>query len=152
MSEDSKKNFQNESADNIRTSSDTSDSVVTENTPLAKPKGKRLKIVEVDGENETETSQNLNGIGRVGETPNEAQNKMEPQTETINRTMESGNLQSVEKSQVEPEPELPALVLKAQKEGSKMFKLGRFAEAAEQFTQAIDILQKGKKEKSYEIL
>ena len=52
-----------------------------------------------------------------------------------------------EKSQVEPEPELPALVQKAQNDGLKMFKLGRFAEAAEYYTQAIDILQKGKKAK-----
>ena len=114
-----------------------------ENTASAKPQGKRLKIVEVDGVKETETSQNLNGMSSVDETSNETRNETEPQTETVNKTMESSNLQSAEKSQVEPEPELPALVLKAQKEGTKMFKLGRYAEAAEQFTQAIDILQKG---------
>lgn len=103
--------------------------------------------MEVDGENKTETSQNLNGIGCVGEISNEPHNDVEQQTETIDRTIKSDNLQSAEKSQVEPEPELPALVLKAQKEGLKLFKLGRYAEAAEQFTQAIDILQKGKKGK-----
>lgn len=146
MPEDSK-NLQSESEDNIRTSSNTSDSVVTANTPSAKPKGKRLKIVEVEGEKETETSPNLNGSGSVGETSNEPHNEVEQQTETDNRTMENDNLQSVEKSELKPEPELPTLVQKAQQEGSKMFKLGRFAEAAEQFTQAIDILQKGTKEK-----
>ena len=101
--------------------------------------------MEVDGENETKTSQNLNGEGCVGETSNEGHNDMEHQTEPLDRTTESGNLQSAEKSQVEPEPELPALVQKAQNDGLKMFKLGRFAEAAEHYTQAIDILQKGKK-------
>lgn len=142
------KNFQNESEDNGRTSSNTSNSFVTENTASAKPKGKRLKIVEVDGGKETKTSQNLNGEGSVGETSNEARNyDMEQQTEPLDKTRESSNLHSVEKSQVEPEPELPALVLKAQEDGSKMFKLGRYAEAAEQFTQAIDILQKGNKGK-----
>lgn len=139
------KNFQNESEDNDRTSSNTGDSTVTENTASAKPKGKRLKIVEVDSGKDTESSQNLNSEGCVGETANEMSNEMEPQTETVNRTMESDNLQSAEKSQAEPEPELPALVRKAEKEGTKMFKLGRYAEAAEQFTQAINILQKGRK-------
>lgn len=103
--------------------------------------------MEVDGGKETKTSENLNGKGCVGETSNEARNDMEQQTEPLDKTRESGNLHSVEKSQVEPEPELPALVLKAQKDGSEMFKLGRYAEAAEQFTQAIDILQKGNKGK-----
>lgn len=104
--------------------------------------------MEVDGGKETKTSQNLNGEGCVGETSNEARNyDMEQQTEPLDKTRESSNLHSVEKSQVEPEPELPALVLKAQEDGSKMFKLGRYAEAAEQFTQAIDILQKGNKGK-----
>lgn len=103
--------------------------------------------MEVDGENETKTSQNLNGEGCVGETSNEGGNDMEQQTEPLDRTTESCNLQSPEKSQVEPEPELPALVQKAQQDGLKMFKLGRFAEAAEHYTQAIDILQKGKKAK-----
>ena len=117
------------------------------NTASAKPKGKRLKIVEVDGENETKTSQNLNGEGNVGEMSNEGCNAMEQQTEPLDRTTESGNLQSAEKSQLEPEPELPSLVQKAQNDGLKMFKLGRFAEAAEHYTQAIDILQKGKRAK-----
>lgn len=141
------KDFQNETEDNDRTCSNTSDSFVMKNTASAKPKGKRLKIVEVDGENETTTSQNLNGEGNIGEMSNEGCNDLDQQTEPLDRTTESGNLQSAEKSQVEPEPELPALVQKAQNDGLKMFKLGRFAEAAEYYTQAIDILQKGKKAK-----
>ena len=141
------KDFQNETEDNDRTCSNTSDSFVMKNTASAKPKGKRLKIVEVDGENETTTSQNLNGEGNIGEMSNEGCNDLDQQTEPLDRTTESGNLQSAEKSQVEPEPEFPALVQKAQNDGLKMFKLGRFAEAAEYYTQAIDILQKGKKAK-----
>ena len=104
--------------------------------------------MEVDGENETKNSPNLNGKGSVGGTLNEARNDLEQKTEPLDRTTESGNLHSVEKSQVEPEPELPALVMKAQKDGLQMFKLGRFAEAGEHFTQAIDILQKGEKKKA----
>lgn len=140
-------NFQNETENNDRTSSNTSDYFVTKNSASAKPKGKRLKIVEVDGENETKASQNLNGKGCVGETSNEGHNDMKQHTEPLDRTTENGNLRSAEKSQVEREPELPALVQKAQNDGLKMFKLGRFAEAAEHYTQAIDILQKGKQAK-----
>lgn len=103
--------------------------------------------MDVEGEKETETSPNLNGSGSVGETSNEPHDEVEQQTETNNRTMENDNVQSVEKSELKPEPELPTLVQKAQQEGIKMFKLGSFAEAAEQFTQTIDILQKGTKEK-----
>ncbi|KAJ7352830.1 Sperm associated antigen 1 [Desmophyllum pertusum] len=104
-------NYKNESDDNERTSSNTH--IAIENVATTTPKGKRLKIVEVDGENEPETSQNFNA----------------------------------EKSQVEKLPQLPGLVLKAQDEGKRLFKLGRYAEAAEEFTQAIDILQKGKDDK-----
>ena len=106
--------------------------------------------MEVDGENEPETSQNFNGESCVNETSNKPSNDTTVQqtTETINRTMDSdNNLQSAEKSQKDKLVQLPGLVLKAQDEGTRLFKLGRYAEAAEQFTQAIDILQKGKDDK-----
>ena len=60
-----------------------------------------------------------------------------------NRTEENEDFGSVEESRSVENPDLPGLVVKAQKEGTQLFKLGQFAEAAERFTQAIDILQKG---------
>lgn len=145
-------NSKNESEDNERTSSNNVESVVTENTPSTKPKGKRLKIVEVDGDNETETSQNLNGESNINETAlNKPSNDIvqQPEVTEINRTVDSDNdLLSTVKPQLEKPPELPALVLKGQSEGTQLFKLGRYAEAAEQFTQAIDILKKGKEGKN----
>ncbi|XP_078383577.1 sperm-associated antigen 1-like [Oculina patagonica] len=137
--------LKNESEDNERTSSNNGVSAVTVNTPSAKPKGKRLKIVEVDSKNETETSQNLNGESHVSETSNKSSIDVVQETETIERTMETdNNLQTAEKPRLEKPPELPGLVVKGQNEGKRLFKLGRYAEAAEQFTQALDILQKDK--------
>ena len=140
-------NFKTQSRDSEKISSNNGESVVTENTS-AKPKGKRLKIVEVNSENEMETSQNLNATSHISETSNKPSNNMDQQTEAIDRTVETdNNLQSAEKSPLKKPPELPGLVLKGQSEGKRLFKLGRYAEAAEQFTQAIDILQKGKESK-----
>ena len=144
-------NSRTESEDNERTSSNNVESVETENTPSTKLKGKRLKIMEVDGDNETETSQNLNGESNNTETAlNKPSNDImqQPEMTEINRTADNdSDLQSTVKPQLEKQPELPALVLKGQKEGTRLFKLGRYAEAAEHFTQALDILQKGEEGK-----
>lgn len=140
VSEDSK-NMNHNSTHNERTSIPEHNSVVTEKASTIAAKGKRLKIVEIDCENETENTEDLDSESCAGET-NELPDAVQ-QMESNNRTKESENFQPVEKPQVEKLPELPGLVRKAQDEGTQLFKLGRYAEAAEQFTQAIDILQKG---------
>ena len=131
------------STHNERTSIPEHNSVVKEQPPTNTTKGKRLKIVEIDCENEndTENTEELNGESCTSET-NKLPDAVQ-QMESNDRTKESENFQPIEKPQVENLPELPGLVKKAQDEGTRMFKLGRFAEASEQFTQAIDILQKG---------
>lgn len=104
-------------------------------------KGKRLKIVEVESENDSERNANETSASCVDEI-----NEL-PTAEHIvldNRTEESEDFGSVEESKSVENPDLPGLVVKAQKEGTQLFKLGQFAEAAERFTQAIDILQKDK--------
>lgn len=103
-------------------------------------KGKRLKIVEVESENDNERNANQTSASCLDEI-----NEL-PTAENIvldNRTEESEDFGSVEESKSVENPDLPGLVVKAQKEGTQLFKLGQFAEAAERFTQAIDILQKG---------
>ena len=137
-------NDKSEFNDIERTSSNNHEAVETENVSSTKPKGKRLKIVEVDGENEPETSAIPNGESNIDETSNKSSNDTMDQEESIQRTTDSDNLQPADKPLVEKQPQLPGLVLKAQKEGTRLFKLGRYAEAAEQFTQAVDILQKSK--------
>lgn len=103
-------------------------------------KGKRLKIVEVESENDNERNVNQTSACCLDERSEP------PAPEHIvldNRTEENEDFGSVEESRSVENPDLPGLVVKAQKEGTQLFKLGQFAEAAERFTQAIDILQKG---------
>ena len=140
VSEDSK-NMNHNSTHNERTSIPEHNSVVTEEASTTAAKGKRLKIVEIDCENQNENTEDLNSDSCTGET-NKLPDAVQ-QMESNYRTKESEKIQPVEKPQVENLPELPGLVKKAQAEGTQLFKLGRYAEAVEQFTQAIDILQKG---------
>lgn len=103
-------------------------------------KGKRLKIVEVESENDNERNVNQTGacsLDKINELPATQQIVLD------HRTEKSEDFGSVEKSKDVENPTLPGLVVKAQEEGTQLFKLGQFAEAAERYTQAIDILQKG---------
>ena len=96
--------------------------------------------MEVESENDNERNANETSASCLDEI-----NEL-PTAEHIvldNRTEESEDFGSVEESKSVENPDLPGLVVKAQKEGTQLFKLGQFAEAAERFTQAIDILQKG---------
>ena len=97
--------------------------------------------MEVEGENETETPENFNGESFVDEVNKTSD--VEQQMESNVRTKDSECLSSAQQPQAEKELDLPGLVLKVQEEGTQLFKLGRYTEAAEQFTQAVDILQKG---------
>ena len=143
-SEDAK-NLKNKSTD-VDTTSTNIQSSVKEEAPSAKTKGKRLKIVEIDCENETETVENLNGESCINE-PNKLPTDVTQKEDSNNKlvTIDSENSEPADKLQMEKQPELPTLVIKAQDEGTQLFKLGRYAKAAECFTQAIDILQKGNK-------
>ena len=113
-----------------------------------KPKGKRLKIVEVDSENDSETTQHLND-NICADKGDEVKQHIDitHQKDSNDATVTVNGVDShpaVRQPQEPPKsPELPGLVIKAQVEGTKLFKLGSYAAAAEQFTQAIDILQKG---------
>lgn len=134
--------LKHDSTNNERTSPDIYNSVANEKGPSTTKKGKRLKIVEVEGENETETPENFNGESFVDEVNKTSD--VEQQMESNDRTKDSECLSSAQQPQAEKEPDLPGLVLKAHEEGTQLFKLGRYTEAAEQFTQAVDILQKDK--------
>lgn len=116
------------------------------NMSSTKPKGKRVKIIEVESENEPETSAKANEE-RTNETLAKSFTDSSEKAETIKKTMDGERLQSSDKKGVEKQPQLPGLVQKAQEEATQLFKLGRYAEAAEQFTQAIDILKQSKEEK-----
>ena len=96
--------------------------------------------MEIDGENETEATENNNVNGE-----SYVEGTIEPSSAVIQqaRSNDSTADSESEKLKEEKQPELPGLVIKAQNEGTHLFKLGRYAEAAEQYTQAIDILQKG---------
>ena len=115
-------------------------SVFRENTSTFTAKGKRLKIVDIESEKDSETNENLTGASCADKT-NELQVSATQQIGFNDRTNESQNHHSVEEE--EKRIELPGLVIGAQDEGTRLFKLGRYAEAAEQFTKAIDILEKG---------
>ena len=112
-----------------------------------KPKGKRLKIVEVDSENDSETTQHLNDNICADEGDEVKQHiDITHQKDSNDATVAMNGVDShpaERQPQVAKPPELPGLVIKAQVEGTRLFKLGSYAAAAEQFTQAIDILQKG---------
>ena len=111
-----------------------------------KPKGKRLKIVEVDSENDSETTQHLNDNFCVDKGDEVKQHIDITHQKDSNETVAVNGVNSHPaegQPQVAKQPELPGLVIKAQVEGTRLFKLGSYAAAAEQFTQAIDILQKG---------
>lgn len=138
ISEDSR-NVTHNSTDNNRTSTDDHNSVVTDEIAATATKGKRLKIVEVEYENETADNTEILTDESCGGNTNKLSDTMQ-QMESSDRT---NDIPTVDTPQVEKQPELPGLVLKAQNEGTQLFKLGRFAEAAEQYTKAIDILEKG---------
>lgn len=112
-----------------------------------KTKGKRLKIVEVDSENDSETTQHLNDNICADEADEVRQHidiTHEKDSNNAAVTMNCVNSHPAERQPQEAkQPELPGLVIKAQVEGTRLFRLGSYAAAAEQFTQAIDILQKG---------
>lgn len=117
-------------------------SVFKENTSTVTAKGKRLKIVDIESEKDSETNENLSGASCADKT-NELQVSATQQIGFNDRTNESQNFHSVEEQHEEEKRiELPGLVIGAQDEGTRLFKLGRYAEAAEQFTKAIDILEK----------
>lgn len=139
ISEDSR-NVTHNSTDNNRTSTDDHNSVVTDEIAATATKGKRLKIVEVEYENETADNTEILTDKSCGGNTNKLSDTMQ-QMESSDRT---NDIPTVDTPQVEKQPELPGLVLKAQNEGTQLFKLGRFAEAAEQYTKAIDILEKDK--------
>ena len=112
-----------------------------------KTKGKRLKIVEVDSENDSETTQHLNDNICADEADEVRQHidiTHEKDSNNATVAMNGVNSHPAERQPQEAkQPELPGLVIKAQVEGTRLFRLGSYAAAAEQFTQAIDILQKG---------
>ncbi|CAH3190861.1 unnamed protein product [Porites evermanni] len=113
-----------------------------------KTKGKRLKIVEVDSENDSETTQHLNDnvcADKGDEVKQHIDITHHKDSNDVTAAMNGVNSHPAEgQPQVAKQPELPGLVIKAQVEGTRLFKLGSYAAAAEQFTQAIDILQKDK--------
>ena len=116
-------------------------------TSRTKPKGKRLKIVEVDSENDSETTQHLNDnicADKGDEVKQHIDITHQKDSNDATAAMNGVDSHAAERQpQVAKPPELPGLVIKAQVEGTRLFKLGSYAAAAEQFTQAIDILQKG---------
>lgn len=130
-----------------RTSSNNHSSVKTEKVSSMKPKGKRMKIIEVASENEPETSAKSNEERNINETSTKSFTHPADKAEAIQRTMNGEGVQSSGKDEVKKQPQLPGLVQKAQEDATRLFKLGRYAEAAEQFTQAIDILKQSKEEK-----
>ncbi|CAH3194909.1 unnamed protein product [Porites evermanni] len=113
-----------------------------------KTKGKRLKIVEVDSENDSETTQHLNDnvcADKGDEVKQHIDITHQKDSNDATAAMNGVNSHPVERQpQVAKPPELPGLVIKAQVEGTRLFRLGSYAAAAEQFKQAIDILQKDK--------
>ena len=127
-----------------RTSSNNHSSVKTEKVSSMKPKGKRMKIIEVASENEPETSAKSNEERNMNETSTKSFTHPADKAEAIQRTMDGKGVQSSGKEEVKKRPQLPGLVQKAQEDATRLFKLGRFAEAAEQFTKAIDILKQSK--------
>ncbi|CAH3162104.1 unnamed protein product [Pocillopora meandrina] len=130
-----------------RTSSNNHSSVKTEKVSSMKPKGKRMKIIEVASENEPETSAKSNEERNINKTSTKSFTHSADKAEANQRTMDGEGVQSSDKEEVKKQPQLPGLVQKAQEDATRLFKLGRFAEAAEQFTQAIDILKQSKEEK-----
>ena len=116
-------------------------------TSRTKTKGKRLKIVEVDSENDSETTQHLNDnicADKAGEGKQHNDITHQKDSNDVTVAMNGVDPHPAEgQPQVAKQPELPGLVIKAQVEGTRLFRLGSYAAAAEQFKQAIDILQKG---------
>ena len=152
-----------------------------------KRKGKRLKIIEVENDEEPavvgeekEIEQNLdeNGSsshestdgnclssstnGSNSETNEETKTETpigsdtdtvitptksdDSEAQTSNGVVEKGRTEVSASQPVNSSPplvELPGIVLKAKEEGTSLYKLGRYAEATEKFTMAIEILEKG---------
>ncbi|KAK3708845.1 hypothetical protein QZH41_005119 [Actinostola sp. cb2023] len=167
------------------------------NNKRAKRKGKRLKIIEVENDEEPavvgeekEIEKNIDENGSSshestdgnclssstnGSSPTERSNlstsdtSEETKTETpvgsdtdtvitptksddseaqtSNGVVEKGRTEISASQPVNSSPplvELPGIVLKAKDEGTSLYKLGRYAEATEKFTMAIEILEKDK--------
>ena len=106
-------------------------------------KGRRLKIVEVEGESEAEALQTLNdescsvGEGKpLGDESNQLD--VDGKATDLRSAVEYSKAAAADQ-----QLQLPGLVEKAKDEATRLFKLGRYAEAAEKYTEAIDILGKG---------